>query len=148
MTLELAQGFSAVQAKMNSAASKMRTNWPENYVFSLWLQQMIFWRRWEGGELGYIREDFWLFGDVLDPWLGKSKEVTKWKDFHCIHWCLIRYKCWSVFSSVDIHNISFPGGSTLTSKSHVHISAFTSMGTLIESFSCNQLPIFIKCIEI
>lgn len=78
MTLELAQGFSAVQTKLNSAASKMRANWPENYAFSLWLQQRIFPRRWEGGELGYDSEDFWLLGDVFEPWFGKSKEMGKW----------------------------------------------------------------------
>lgn len=31
-----------------------------------------------------------------------------------IVWYLITCKCWSVFPSVDIHNISFPGGSSLS----------------------------------
>lgn len=236
--------FLSSAGKLNSPASNWRANWPENYASNLWLQQRIIPRRWEGGELGYNSEDFWLFGVVLETWFGKSKKMGKWKGWEepwdaqdswrrgrdergqwkiwrrwsgealsscwrkafplllvcppywfllppqfylclCIRraanaptgghgpvvpraaelmkpmvswgisrtlhwtlWCLIRCKCWSVFPSVDIHNISSPGGSSLPNKGHVHIAAFTSMGALIGSFSSNQLPIFIKCVGI
>lgn len=57
----------------------MRANQPENYAFSLWLQQRVFPRRWEGGERGDNSEDFCLFRCALEPWFGKSKETGKWK---------------------------------------------------------------------
>lgn len=71
--------FLSSAGKLNSPASNWRADWPENYAFNLWLQQRIIPRRWEGGELGHNSEDFWLFGDVLETWFGKSIEMGKWK---------------------------------------------------------------------
>lgn len=71
--------FLSSAGKLNSPASNWRANWPENYASNLWLQQRIIPRRWEGGELGYNSEDFWLFGVVLETWFGKSKKMGKWK---------------------------------------------------------------------
>lgn len=90
-------------------------------------------------------------GPVVPRAAELMKPMVSWgisRTLHWTLWCLIRCKCWSVFPSVDIHNISSPGGSSLPNKGHVHIAAFTSMGALIGSFSSNQLPIFIKCVGI
>lgn len=84
-------------------------------------------------------------------WAAELKKPVSWDitgGLHWIFWYLIRCKCWSVFPSVGIHNISFPGGSSLSNKGHVHIAAFTSTGALIGFFSSRQLPIFIKRIGI
>lgn len=69
--------FLSSAGKTNSAASKMRASFPENYGFRLWLQQRAFLRRQEGRDLRYNSEDLWLFGDYLEPWLGKIKKMGK-----------------------------------------------------------------------
>lgn len=71
--------FLSGAGKTSSVASKMRANCPENYAFSLWLQQRAFLRRWEGRDLRYNGEDLWLFGDYLEPWLGKIKKMGRRK---------------------------------------------------------------------